>query len=97
MDSVLPSKNKGDWEDYASLVDQLNKGGIKTQARVKQLLLKHLKQLIAYDRDRVNTELKSSYDGCQDEDDRERVERGVFFNHTGLIRTALDFDRGVFN
>jgi putative GTP pyrophosphokinase len=92
MDSLLPPENKGDFEDYASLLIQLKRAGIKTQEQVRQFILKHLKAVIAFDKERVAGELKSKYGGCGELGDRERVDRGVFFIHVGLMRNALEFE-----
>jgi putative GTP pyrophosphokinase len=92
MDSLLPEENKGDYEDYASLLNRLKKTGIETQDHVKQLILKHLKAVIAMDKERVNHELKSDYEGCRELGDQERVDRGVFFTHVGFVRNALEFE-----
>jgi ppGpp synthetase/RelA/SpoT-type nucleotidyltranferase len=91
-DSVLPAENKDDWEDYSSLVGELRKQGIKTQEQARQLLLKHKQRLVAYDKKRVGDELKQDYSGCESDSDRERVDRGVFFTHSGMVRTAMEFE-----
>jgi hypothetical protein len=95
MDSLLPEENRGDYEDYGSLLNELKRAGFNTQKKVKQLIQKHLKVVIAGDKKRVSDELKSNYEICYEKDDQARVNRGVFYIHAGLVRNALEIETGV--
>ncbi len=90
-DKLLPEKNKkiGN-EDYARLLDQLIKHGVDSASSLESLIKSHLQAVLAKDRSRV----RDKQDEFDPEADQDRINRGVFFSHVGLIRMCLTEEVG---
>jgi len=87
LDDLLPSANKDDDEDYADLLIDLNAFDVNTQQKLLDLVQKHFDASMLHDSQTVAEQLKSyRKDNLEPSD---RLMRGVFFSHTGLVRTAL--------
>ncbi|ASJ38384.1 hypothetical protein TI24_12630 [Vibrio vulnificus] len=86
-DKMLPAQNKKiGHEDYAKLLEQLFEYGFDHASKLEALITSNLDYALADDRERVHKELLR-----YDEDaELERLNRGVFFTHVGLIRCCLE-------
>lgn len=88
LDEMLPPANKEPNEEYSELLEDLNHFRINTSDAIKELMEKHEKYII-------NKELKRIHSALDDDMiDRDRLEKGVFFQHIGLVRIALDAEFG---
>jgi putative GTP pyrophosphokinase len=91
LDELLPSENKDQNEQYSELLEDLNYFGINTSDAIKQLIEKHQEYI-------KHEELKwlcSAESDVYDEMiNRERVKRGVYFTHIGLVRNTLEAEFG---
>ena len=88
LDSVFPPDNKDEVELYDELLHEILGLGIKTTDQLKGILVRHRKNALEADKERVATEKGNNYQFCEP-DEIERVERGVYFTQTGLTRHAL--------
>lgn len=92
LDETFPSSNRTGDEDYESLLSDLSELSVKTASDLKSLLSKHRDATIYEDQKEVKQRLeKRNYKGTT----KERIERGVFYTHTGLVRTALRLKYGL--
>ena len=93
LDEMLPSENKVQNEQYSELLEDLNYFGINTSDAIKQLIEKHQEYI-------KSEELKWLCLGRAEADaddefiDHKRIEKGVFFQHVGLVRNALEAEFG---
>lgn len=85
-DKLLPPENKKNSdENYARLLEELIDCGYDHASKVEELITSNLDHVLAEDKERVQKELE-----VYDEDtDQDRINRGVFFTHVGLIRSCL--------
>lgn len=90
LDSLLPSANKDTEEPYAELLPQLLHFGITTPKELKSLVSKHLDEALKEDVQLAKERLQEP----DERDDMTRLRRGVFFTHTGLLRTMLKAEVG---
>ena len=92
LNELLPEKNKADAEPYAELLQDLFAFSITTARQLRDLITKHLHTALAVDVARVKKEQgKDKPLGTS----RERIERGVFFAHVGLVRQMLSAQFGA--
>lgn len=92
MDSLLPKMNKKDGnENYSLVLKELFQSNITTVKDLKDLIKKYLDDVLISDRNRVKTEM-NIYETTGEPrfGNIERILDGVFFSHTGLMRTMLD-------
>jgi putative GTP pyrophosphokinase len=97
LDSALPAENKkpGD-EDYAEAVEDLMRFGVETRDSLTELIETQLEAALAEDRrivDGLRTDQKDIKRRYIPE--AERLARGVFYTHVGLIREMLDAKFGA--
>jgi putative GTP pyrophosphokinase len=85
LDVIWPSKNKDRDEDYGDLLDDLAKFQLITKSALEPALSSGKKAAIDEDRLLVAEGIKDFYSDSE----KERIGRGVFFTHVGLIRSAL--------
>jgi len=93
LDSLLPSENKDFFEEYAQLHKEILKKGIKTTEQLKNFVKDNIEWAIENDKNRVASEIEESREAggvpvCPP-DDWERVRKGYFYTHTGLVRVML--------
>ena len=92
----LPPENKGVDENFSELLDDLIAFNVDGTKSLKVLLERHYDAILAADRAQVQNRKKYEYDYTDVE--TERLDKGVFFTHAGLTRSALreefgdDFD-----
>ena len=87
---LLPVENKDSDEDYAALLEDLRHFGISTSGQLSELIEKHKRAINEEEASRV----QNWQDEEIDEDEKERIDRGVFYTHVGLARSALDEEFG---
>lgn len=99
MDSLLPPANKKDGEEqYSSLIQELDECGITNQQQLTELVEKRLSLVLIEDSHMADNEL-SQYedtDAVAEPWNLKRYRQGVYFTHTGLIRSILDEEYGRF-
>jgi putative GTP pyrophosphokinase len=89
MDELLPPENKHEDEEYSQLLGELLDWNIDTLEKLKTLWERHRAMLLASDEEHARDRMADHYLDNDPESEPERWERGVFFNHEGLIRMAL--------
>ncbi|WFR81432.1 hypothetical protein P9875_09800 [Janthinobacterium rivuli] len=93
LDELLPAQNKDlGAEDYSDLLKDLQHFNIETRGALTSLLLEHKRAILSADTDEAGT--RSVYDDDEFPDEKgehisNRLARGVFFTHVGLVRQAL--------
>ena len=97
LDKLLPSENKDIYEEYAALHNELIKAGIKTMAHLRKLVKDNLEWIIEHDQNRVKSEMDDAHEAgmptCPP-DDWDRVRKGYFYTHVGLVRGILGKESG---
>lgn len=97
LDSILPSENKDFFEEYAQLHKEILKKGIKTTDQLRNFVKGNIEWAIEDDKNRVASKIEESREAgmptCPP-DDWERVRKGYFFTHAGLLRRMLKKDFG---
>ena len=88
LDEKLPTQNLAKQENYADLLEDLFYFSIKTPKQLIDLLNEQNNAIIESDKTKV-----TMYKGFTfpDQENIQRVARGVFFTHIGLVREALTF------
>jgi len=91
LDELLPPDNRDDSELYAELLEDLLLFDIDTVGKLQDLVRANLDKVIEGDNKIVRTRLaeKDYYSTTL-----ERLECGVFFNHVGLVRAAIEIQFG---
>jgi putative GTP pyrophosphokinase len=86
LDQTLPAANKDDHnnEDYADLLPDLFRFDMKTVGDLKTFVTGNLGVALAKDK------LIVSEGPLENNADRDRIARGVFFTHVGLVRGCLE-------
>lgn len=91
LDTLLPKENLGDSEDYSRLIGDLRKFEIYDTEKLRELVSKNLEETLKADKRRVREELSNK---SLASDNPERLKRGVFFTHVGLLRQVLRIEFG---
>jgi ppGpp synthetase/RelA/SpoT-type nucleotidyltranferase len=90
LDALLPPENKDPDEEYAQLLTELLMSGISTRQQLLAFYRKHKEAILAKEADCVSRSKRSLHGGAKIVAwTLERRERGVYFSHVGLIRSAL--------
>ncbi|MBD2626062.1 GTP pyrophosphokinase [Trichormus variabilis] len=93
LDTLLPSQNKSEDEQYSLMVSELNYFGIKTLQDLKELVENELKKALEADRntaaDRLIEYQREGLSSTLGTDRPETLAQGFFFTHTGLIREMI--------
>lgn len=93
LDSMLPKNNKDsrEPEGYSDLLDDLLHFEITQTSTLKQLIKRHLDEIIELDKKRVRLEMESTQflEECRD-----RIRNRVYYTHSGLVRIALALEFG---
>lgn len=93
LDDLFPEKNKDPNENYAELLDDLTHYQVATVTELRNLINKHYTSIMENETARAQEAIQEYRDGNLGEDP-ERTERGVYFTHVGLARTALKVEHG---
>lgn len=95
LDAELPRANKSESENYNSLLSDLLELGIRTSGDLLKLLTSHKTTIQKKEKERLQ---KAFSDHAAGEKligtTPERVVKGVFFTHSGMVRTALRAEFG---
>lgn len=86
LSEELPSQNKKSEEDYAELLSDLTYLEVSTGQQLRAILRRHLEAVLKEDAASVE---KYRSNAAAEPEQRERLDRGVYFAHVGLARTAL--------
>lgn len=94
LDALLPKENKDEGiEDYSELLLDLQQFSIKSRAELQTLLTRHMSEILRADKDAAITRSMDEFDEEEPEGAREtrseRLARGVYYTHVGLVREAL--------
>jgi len=92
LDSTWPKINKLGVEDYDDLITELLHFKINTIELAKNLILKHRKETLAYDKQAATRALKDNPEMAARF--HQTLIQGVFFSHAGLTRHALSLEFG---
>ncbi|MFN3748638.1 MAG: GTP pyrophosphokinase family protein [Sphingorhabdus sp.] len=90
-EEMLPAENKSGDENYDDLLLDFKKVGITTISDLRDLIEKNLDYAISEDKRCVKEYIN------EDWVDSNRINKGVYFVHTGLIRNMLDKKFGKTN
>lgn len=86
LDEQLPKRNKKDDEEYSDLLEDLKELSITTAGDVRKILAKHERYMRQEDQKEVESRNENdNYVGTT----KERISRGIFYAHVGLVRAAL--------
>jgi putative GTP pyrophosphokinase len=91
LDGLLPPANRTDSEEYSELLAELQKFGVLTSGELHKLVTEYLPESLRRDASAVRERAGSSQLSAEA---RERIRRGVFLTHTGMVRTMLSAARG---
>lgn len=100
LESILevhfPKLNKMPSEDYSDLITELQYLNIIKVNQLVTLINKHIDTALESDKAMVNKVIHDydQYGYSRDVDEIERAFRGVYFNHTGLLREVLESEYG---
>lgn len=83
----LPAQNKKLEEDYSDLLTDLTALHVHTPQQLRTILKRRMKEILQADAEAVRENLTDPLE--PDTESRGRLERGVYFSHVGLARTAL--------
>lgn len=95
LDRILPENNKEEPEEYAKLLEELSNLNISTVDEVEEIINRNWKKVIEEEEERV-AECKMELEkGLELEGtSKERIIKGVFFTHSGLLRNTLVYEFG---
>ena len=97
IDEISPLENKEGNENYARLLDELRNRNITLVHQLRNILTKHKDAVIEYDKETVGRKLYEIAGGeLPSGFYRERLKKGVYFNHEGLCRIAVQMELGEF-
>jgi putative GTP pyrophosphokinase len=91
LDSLLPLKNKTDDENYGRLFDDLKNHNITSRKQLIDLINKNLKAILKIDAEIVKY-CNENPKNAEYEIDLERLQKGIFYSHTGLVRSILEIE-----
>jgi putative GTP pyrophosphokinase len=99
LDDLLPAESKTDPEEYADILSELFAVGIRTRSALHSLWSKNAKAVFREQAEAVAklTELQEQWTSEESEAAGyfvDRFKRGILWNFVGLIRKALELQRG---
>ncbi|MCC5884774.1 MAG: hypothetical protein JJU25_19315 [Halomonas sp.] len=87
LSEELPPENKKSEEDYADLLIDLTGLNVSTAVQLRKILRRHMDAVRKADAQQAASHSENAT--ASEVDKRERLDRGVYFAHVGLARTAL--------
>lgn len=93
LTELLPAENKKDDESYADLLRDLAVLGVQTPQQLRKILTLHGESLKLSDLEQVNTHKEQPTN--EEPEVLQRLARGVFYAHVGLVREALRLEFGA--
>jgi len=95
LDRMLPSVNKSHSEEYYYLLRDLKLCGIRTPEQLESLIQKHLRETLVEDSQRAAERLEvHNQGGVFEPEFVERIKKGGFYKHIGLVRKMLELEFG---
>lgn len=91
LDKQLPEKHRLKEDAYSDLVKELYSCGIQFSQKLLELIKKQLENTISREQDIIK-EIHSGATVYEIND--ERIKKGVFYSHVGLVRNMLDAEFG---
>ena len=91
LSSKLPPQNMSSDEQYSELLSELSALGIETSDSLLKIIDKHLEKALAED---VSTVAKRREENSCTGTSQERMDKGVYFTHIGLIRIVIGEEFG---
>jgi hypothetical protein len=92
LSELLPPDNKKDDEPYAELLDDLNALDVKTPQKLRSIITSHMDAIRQEEIERINDNANAT--ALDDPGILERIKRGVFYAHVGLVRVGLRAEFG---
>ncbi len=90
LDSLLPAANRADNEDYSDLLKDLTAFQIRTQQQLRTLIEENLPKALERETAELGLRTRSMTEGGKlFGTSAARIRRGVFFTHSGLMRTIM--------
>lgn len=83
LDETLPIENKKGTERYSELLIDLQNLGVDNSEKLKNIIAENISYALQEDKRRVKS------GELIEDDDLERIAKGVFYTHTGLLRIML--------
>jgi hypothetical protein len=96
LSETLPLINKKEIEPYDNLLEDLNKFGVYYANELYFLIEKHKEIILQVDQDKAE-EIKNELlymDFEVFKTTLQRINKGIFYGHVGLVREALNFEFG---
>ena len=95
MASIFPRRNDYGQGSFEELVPELAKFGITTRGKFHRLMIKHRKELLRIDRDRLSPAEERQYaEWWGATFVKEAVRRQYWFAYPGLVRIAAELEFG---
>lgn len=96
LDKILPEKNKEVDEPYAELLEEIHLLDITTVKELEDLIKRNWEVMSKKEAGMVSSSMEKLENGEKIiGTSRERTLKGVYFNHGGLVRTALSNELGA--
>lgn len=94
LSAEFPQENRGENEDYGELLQELARAGIGTSRQLRDLISKYKDRALKSDKAMVKAK-RAQLDRGEPirGTSTDRIRRGVFFTHVGLVRQLLVADR----
>lgn len=92
LTELLPAENKKEEESYAALLSDLAALKVLTTQQLRHILMSHRKMVKKSDLEQVKTHKEDL--ASEEPEVVQRLARGVFYAHVGLVREALRFEFG---
>jgi putative GTP pyrophosphokinase len=95
LNDMLPPANKKGDEDYAALLTELIQFDVRTAKDIRRIIRDHLDKVRADDQRKVVGLRERRAKGLGIADATiDRIDKGVYYTHEGLVRLAMDFEYG---
>lgn len=95
LDTYLPAGNKKQPETYSELIQDLSHFGIDNAEKLTELIKKQLRPALEDDAKRVCEQRNYMHQhGRTELSYKDRIKRGVFYTHVGLVREMLAIQFG---
>jgi len=94
LDKILPEKNKEVDESYSELLEELRRLNITTVKDLEELIKRNWDKVTKEEGDMASLKIEELENGEEiTGTSRERIMKGVYFTHVGLVRIALSNER----
>lgn len=90
LDSMLPAENKYGDEDLSRLLTDLKRCGVVDSKGLRELIHAYRDQALVEDRQIAKKRQKEVQSQGDEDTPPERLARGIYFTHAGLVRVMLE-------